>query len=164
MLFLSLNRNDHKILDKLCENFQVLLRYSSPSCIHCSNMLEEWLKLKDHNQLKHFNNLAIVDANTEIAKNQKHLSAKKHILNNEMVPCIFFINKNKDYGDSYKDYGVVGIIVRTMDKINRLKQVSKSSIDLGVPSETLKDTLLDLSIYSVLGLMELERLDNDIHN
>ena len=28
MLFLSLNRNDHKILDKLCENFQVLLRYS----------------------------------------------------------------------------------------------------------------------------------------
>ena len=95
MLFLSLNRNDHKILDKLCENFQVLLRYSSPSCIHCSNMLEEWLKLKDHNLLKHFNNLAIVDANTEIAKNQKHLSAKKHILNNEMVPCIFFINKNK---------------------------------------------------------------------
>ena len=95
MIFLSLNKTDHKILDKLCENFQVLLRYSSPSCIHCSNMFEEWLKLKDHSELKHFNNLAIVDANTEIVKNQKHLSAKKHILNNEMVPSIFFINRKK---------------------------------------------------------------------
>tara|TARA_Y100000389_G_scaffold177636_2_gene190105 strand:- start:7668 stop:8156 length:489 start_codon:yes stop_codon:yes gene_type:complete len=95
MIFLSLNKKDNKILDKLCENFQVLLRYSSPSCIHCSNMFEEWLKLKDHSELKHFNNLAIVDANTEIVKNQKHLSAKKHILNNEMVPSIFFINRKK---------------------------------------------------------------------
>ena len=75
-----------------------------------------------------------------------------------------FIDKNRDYGDSYKDYGVVGILIRSMDKINRLKQVSKTSVDLGVPTETLRDTLLDLSIYSVLGLMELERLDDDIHN
>lgn len=72
-----------------------------------------------------------------------------------------FIQKNRDYGDSYKDYGVVGILVRITDKINRLKQVSKTGIELGVPSETLKDTLLDLSIYSVLGLMELE---DDNHN
>jgi hypothetical protein len=75
-----------------------------------------------------------------------------------------FIDKNRDYGDSYKDYGVVGILIRSMDKINRLKQVSKTSVDLGVPTETLRDTLLDLSIYSVLGLMELERLNDDIHN
>ena len=70
-----------------------------------------------------------------------------------------FIKKNKDYGDSYKDYGVVGVLIRITDKINRLKQVSKTTIDLGVPSETLKDTLQDLSNYAVLGLMELERLD-----
>ena len=73
-----------------------------------------------------------------------------------------FIKKNLDYGDSYKDYGVVGVLVRMTDKINRLKKVSRTTIDLGVPSETLKDTLQDLSIYAILGLMEIQRFVDDM--
>lgn len=140
MLFLSLNRNDHKILDKLCENFQVLLRYSSPSCIHCSNMLGEWLKLKDHSELKHLNNLAIVDANTEIVKNQKHLSAKKHILNNEMVPSIFFINKNKvkEYDEERTLENFIEFIKNNFNKKNKKKTIKNKKKLKGGKKESSK--------------------------
>ena len=38
--------------------------------------------------------------------------------------------KNKSYGDSYKEYSYIGILIRINDKINRLKQLEKNSIKI----------------------------------
>lgn len=35
-----------------------------------------------------------------------------------------FKKKNKDYGDSFADYGSVGVIVRLGDKIKRLSSIT----------------------------------------
>lgn len=63
--------------------------------------------------------------------------------------------KNKDYGDSFtktrKEYPEA-IIIRLMDKLERLKTLYK----LGVSEvdESIDDTLLDLGNYAIMELVE----------
>ena len=64
-----------------------------------------------------------------------------------------FIRKNADYGDSYKQHGLVGVLVRLQDKINRAMHVSKHSIRV---NESLRDTLIDLHNYAAMAIMESE--------
>ena len=66
-----------------------------------------------------------------------------------------FIRKNADYGDSYKQHGLVGVLVRLQDKINRAMHVSKHSICV---NESLRDTLIDLHNYAAMAIMESEPL------
>jgi hypothetical protein len=63
-----------------------------------------------------------------------------------------FKKKNVDYGDAFATYGVVGVIVRIGDKIQRLSSVTKNGVTL-VNDENLKDTLIDLHNYSAMALM-----------
>jgi hypothetical protein len=63
-----------------------------------------------------------------------------------------FKKKNADYGDAFATYGVVGVIVRIGDKIQRLSSVTKNGVTL-VNDENLKDTLIDLHNYSAMALM-----------
>jgi len=64
-----------------------------------------------------------------------------------------FIRKNADYGDSYKQHGLVGVLVRLQDKINRAMHISKHSIHV---NESLRDTLIDLHNYAAMAIMESE--------
>lgn len=66
-----------------------------------------------------------------------------------------FIKKNTDYGDAYKKYGAIGVLVRIGDKINRLSTITNSSITL-IPTESLRDTLIDLHNYSAMAIMLLD--------
>ena len=66
-----------------------------------------------------------------------------------------FIKKNADYGDSYKTYGSIGVIVRIGDKINRLNSITSSSISM-VNTESVRDTLIDLHNYSAIAIMLLD--------
>ena len=66
-----------------------------------------------------------------------------------------FKKKNSDYGDAFADYGSVGVIVRMGDKIRRMSNISSTSITL-VEDERLRDTLMDLANYAVMGLMLLD--------
>ena len=66
-----------------------------------------------------------------------------------------FLNKNADYGDSYKDYGVIGILSRVNEKIKRGLNIEKNKINM-VADETIRDTLLDLMNYAILGLIVLD--------
>jgi hypothetical protein len=66
-----------------------------------------------------------------------------------------FVRKNKDYGDAFAEFGVIGVIMRIEDKIKRLLSIQKNKIIL-VDDETLKDTLLDLHNYSAMAIMLLE--------
>lgn len=63
-----------------------------------------------------------------------------------------FIKKNTDYGDAFAQYGIIGVITRLQDKINRCVSITKSGINL-VEDESLRDTLLDLHNYSAMALM-----------
>ena len=66
-----------------------------------------------------------------------------------------FIRKNTDYGDSFAEYGVIGVIVRMGDKIRRAITVDGTGITL-VASESLRDTLMDLHNYAAMGVMLLD--------
>jgi len=64
-----------------------------------------------------------------------------------------FIKKNADYGnDQLIEFGEFGIVVRSFDKINRLKNLVDRS-DRQVIDETLDDTWRDLAIYSFIALL-----------
>lgn len=66
-----------------------------------------------------------------------------------------FKKKNEDYGDSYKEYGCIGILIRMNDKVNRSISVSKNNISL-LKSESLRDTLIDLQNYATMAIMEMD--------
>jgi len=69
-----------------------------------------------------------------------------------------FNKKNTDYGDSFADYGVVGILVRMGDKLKRYMSVSRKGISL-VNDEALRDTLIDLHNYSAMAIMLMDEND-----
>ena len=66
-----------------------------------------------------------------------------------------FRKKNTDYGDAFATYGIVGVIVRMGDKIQRLISVSNKGVAL-VDSESLRDTLIDLHNYAAMGIMLID--------
>ena len=66
-----------------------------------------------------------------------------------------FKKKNKDYGDAFAEYGVVGVLVRMGDKIKRLQNIEKNKITL-INDESMRDTLIDLHNYSAMAIMLLD--------
>ena len=69
-----------------------------------------------------------------------------------------FKRKNADYGDSFANYGTVGVLVRMGDKIQRLQSISNKGINL-VKDESLRDTLIDLHNYAAMAIMLLDEKD-----
>jgi hypothetical protein len=63
-----------------------------------------------------------------------------------------FEKKNADYGDAFAKYGLVGVLMRIEDKIQRCLSISSKGIQL-VNDEGLEDTLLDLHNYAAMALM-----------
>tara|TARA_Y100000589_G_C27042453_1_gene583744 strand:+ start:113 stop:619 length:507 start_codon:yes stop_codon:yes gene_type:complete len=61
-----------------------------------------------------------------------------------------FEKKNTDYGDSFVDYGVIGILVRLGDKFNRINSLIKKE---NVNYESIDDTIIDSFNYIILALM-----------
>lgn len=70
-----------------------------------------------------------------------------------------FKKKNADYGDAFAKYGLIGVLMRIEDKIQRGMSISKSGIVL-VSDEGLRDTLLDLHNYAAMALMLLDEDEN----
>jgi len=66
-----------------------------------------------------------------------------------------FIRKNHDYGDAFNTHGLVGVLVRMQDKINRAMTISNNSIR--VNDESLRDTLIDLHNYAAMAIMTLQK-------
>ena len=63
-----------------------------------------------------------------------------------------FIKKNADYGDAFAKFGLIGVLMKIEDKIQRALSITKNGINL-VDDENIRDTLLDLHNYSAMGLM-----------
>jgi hypothetical protein len=65
-----------------------------------------------------------------------------------------FTKKNADYGDAFAKYGVIGVLMRIQDKLQRAVSITKNGINL-VNDEGIQDTLLDLHNYAAMALMLL---------
>ena len=70
-----------------------------------------------------------------------------------------FKRKNKDYGDAFADFGLLGILVRLNDKIKRAITITENSISL-VEDEKIQDTLIDIHNYAAMGLMLTNEKNN----
>ena len=66
-----------------------------------------------------------------------------------------FTKKNIDYGDAFAKYGIIGVLMRIEDKLQRSMSITKNGVNL-VNDETIKDTLLDLHNYAAMGIMLLD--------
>ena len=66
-----------------------------------------------------------------------------------------FTKKNIDYGDAFAKYGVIGVLMRIEDKLQRSMNITKNGVNL-INDEGIRDTLLDLHNYSAMALMLLD--------
>ena len=41
-----------------------------------------------------------------------------------------FTKKNYDYGDAFAKYGIIGVLIRIQDKLQRYMQITKNGISL----------------------------------
>ena len=61
-----------------------------------------------------------------------------------------FKKKNKDYGDAFAKYGLIGVLMRIEDKIQRALSITKNGVNM-VNDESIRDTLKDLDNYAAMG-------------
>jgi len=66
-----------------------------------------------------------------------------------------FTKKNIDYGDAFSKYGVIGVLIRIEDKLQRSISITKNGVNL-INDEGIRDTLIDLHNYSAMALMLLD--------
>jgi len=69
-----------------------------------------------------------------------------------------FTRKNIDYGDAFAKYGVIGVLMRIEDKIQRSMSITKNGVNL-INDEGIRDTLIDLHNYAAMALMLLDEDD-----
>ena len=84
--------------------------------------------------------------------------------------------KNADYGNSvaktFDEYGLVSFLVRIEDKLNRVATLTKKStteqledqyknMSYEIKDEKIEYTLLDLANYSIMALIELDRVKSE---
>ena len=66
-----------------------------------------------------------------------------------------FRKKNIDYGDAFAKYGIIGVLMRMEDKLQRSMSITKNGVNL-INTEGIRDTLIDLHNYSAMALMLLD--------
>lgn len=80
------------------------------------------------------------------------------IVHNEALEL--FNKKQISYEDAFADYGIVGLIVRIGDKIQRLVSVSNRGISL-INTKTLRDILVDLHNYTAMAIISIDENNNN---
>jgi hypothetical protein len=85
-------------------------------------------------------------------------------ITNEMFDL--YKRKNADYGNSvaktFDEWGLVSFLVRMEDKLNRVITLTKRTGEVRVADEKIEDTLLDLANYSIMALIELDRVKSEL--
>lgn len=91
-------------------------------------------------------------SNTEENKSKHRVEQMRAI----QESCLeVFKKKNHDYGDAFARFGIVGVLMRIEDKLQRLRSIDKKGVQL-VDDESMKDTLLDLHNYAAMALMLMQ--------
>lgn len=70
--------------------------------------------------------------------------------------------KNADYGNSFaetiQEFGYTPAVARINDKLKRVKNMMKGN-EMNV-NESMRDNLMDIAVYSVLTIIELDNGTN----
>ena len=66
-----------------------------------------------------------------------------------------FTKKNMDYGDAFAKYGVIGVLMRIEDKLQRAMSITKHGVNL-IKDEGIRDTLIDLHNYAAMAMMLMD--------
>ena len=106
---------------------------------------------------------AAADANAGAGANDVHCGETrvKQMIDIQARALDLFARKNRDYGDAFAKFGVIGVLMRIEDKIQRSLSITKNAVQL-VKDERIEDTLLDLHNYAAMALMLLaEGSDTD---
>lgn len=68
--------------------------------------------------------------------------------------------KNADYGNSFgetiQEFGYIPAVARINDKVKRMKNIVKGQ-KMNIKNESLRDALLDTSVYCILTIVELDK-------
>jgi hypothetical protein len=92
----------------------------------------------------------------EVKQDSPRVELHRNVI--EEIHQVFKV-KNSDYGNSfgeqYEEHGLLSAIIRLDDKMRRLKQLNKQQAQ--VKDESIRDTLLDLSNYAIMTVMELDK-------
>ena len=71
--------------------------------------------------------------------------------------------KNADYGNSFsetiQEFGFIPAVARINDKLKRVKNMVKGN-EMNINEESLRDNLMDIAVYSVLTIIELDNGTN----
>lgn len=67
-----------------------------------------------------------------------------------------FKRKNADYGDSFAEDGVLGVMVRIKDKLSRFITLARKEGEGACKDESIRDTLIDLSNYALMAVITHE--------
>lgn len=96
------------------------------------------------------------------------VNKKSEMTETEKFCCILdemrdvFIQKNSDYGNSFaetiQEFGYVPAVARINDKLKRVKNMVKGN-EMNV-NESMRDNLMDIAVYSVLTIIELDNGTN----
>jgi hypothetical protein len=116
---------------------------------------EQFIESKEKGGLKHymfFSNLKTIKDKVDIILKMNRVEQMKQIQSSALE---LFTKKNIDYGDAFAKYGVIGVLMRIEDKIQRSLSITKNGVNL-INDEGIKDTLLDLHNYAAMALMLLE--------
>jgi hypothetical protein len=101
------------------------------------------------------NNIKIsINSNTNTEPRIKNKNRIDQMIEVQKQGLELFRKKNTDYGDAFAQYGVIGVLMRIQDKIQRAVSINKNGINL-VKDERIEDTLIDLHNYAAMGLMLL---------
>jgi ribonuclease HI len=93
-----------------------------------------------------YNKATNINTNTNRVEQMKKIQADGLAL---------FTKKNIDYGDAFAKYGVIGVLMRIEDKIQRSMSITKNGVNL-INDEGIRDTLIDLHNYAAMALMLLD--------
>ena len=75
------------------------------------------------------------------------------------ITAVFVFSLTAPVDDAFAKFGIIGVLIRLEDKINRAITLDKKKVQL-VDDESMRDTLLDLHNYAAMGLMLLDE-NND---
>jgi hypothetical protein len=98
-----------------------------------------------------------IDLSNDLSRPKNRVDQMKAVQSEALE---LFIRKNADYGDAFAKYGVIGVLMRMEDKLQRSMSITKNGINL-VKSEGFRDTLIDLHNYSAMALMLLDEGESE---
>ena len=121
-----------------------------------TSLLENMTRSTDNITITICDNVEIYDTLLNIAVSSLMMISDLHTNTSESIIYSnreLFKKKNSDYGNSFEDFGLIGIIVRLNDKINRILNLGERDPGEFLVDEKLEDTINDSYNYCIIGLM-----------